>query len=362
MKILTVLGARPQFIKASIVSKQFKNTSINEILLHTGQHYDHALSQSFFKELEIPEPKYNLEVGSSTHSIQTGKMLVKIEKIINLEKPDILLVYGDTNSTLAAALCGAKMNLPIAHIEAGLRRYNKTIPEEINRKLTDHISDLLFVPSETAVKNLKKENILGQIIYVGDVMYDLAKEVIRLTNSKNILKAFTLEPENYIFSTLHRQENTNNKDNLKIILYCLNEFCKRGFKVILPIHPRTKKFIKQYRIDLKKFENFFFVIDPITYTESIVLIKNAKFVITDSGGVQRESYYMKTPCLISTYSTGWVEPVELGWNKIVGASKQEILSSANEIFQNNFRPKKWKPVYGNGNAAELIRIHLKSFL
>lgn len=353
MKILTVIGARPQFIKAATVSNKIRRNGNSEILVHTGQHYDNNMSDIFFEELGIPKPDYNLSIGSSNHGHQTGSMLIALEEIYLKEKPDMVLVYGDTNSTLAGALCASKLLIPVAHVEAGLRSFNKVMPEEQNRILTDHISDLLFAPTLTAVKNLATENITKGVHNTGDVMYDainLFKE--RAKEVSTIVEKLSLKENGYILSTIHRAENTDNIDRLTSIISALSN---SGEKIILPLHPRTKKFISEYNLQVG--DNIQ-IIDPVGYLEMISLQENAKKIVTDSGGVQKEAYFLKKPCITMRDETEWVETVEVGWNIIVGTDKYAIIDAIN-----NFNPKsKQELIFGDGRASEKIVELLKKLI
>ena len=360
-KIVTILGARPQFVKASIVSKKIEKNHIPEVIIYTGQHYDKNLSELFFKELNLPEIKYNLKIGSSTHGKQTGEMLIKIEKILFKEKPDLVLVYGDTNSTLAGALAASKMHIPIAHVEAGLRCFNKQLPEEINRILTDNMSEILFAPTSTAKKNLKKENITKGVYLVGDVMYDLFLEIKEIIDEKSILRRFNIDPEKFILVTIHRAENTDLKENLEEIWNALEEISRINIKIIFPIHPRTFKALKNFNLLNNKTPDNLILIQPISYKEMFTLEKNAKLIITDSGGVQKEGYFHKTQCLIVRGETSWSELVQTGWNKLTGANKKSIYEETIKRFNSNIS-KKWKSFYGQGNASDKIVNIIKKLL
>ncbi|MEY8000369.1 non-hydrolyzing UDP-N-acetylglucosamine 2-epimerase [Clostridium sp. Mt-5] len=344
MKILTVVGARPQFIKAAAVSNVIRKHH-KEILVHTGQHYDENMSKIFFEELNIPKPDYNLGVGSGRHGRQTGTMLIKLEEIYEVEKPDFVLVYGDTNSTLAGALCASKLLIPVAHVEAGLRSFNMEMPEEQNRVLTDHISNLLFVPTESAEKNLKEEGIKKGVYNVGDVMFDAILNFKKLAESKNeIMEKLSIKGKEYILTTIHRAENTNHIDRLKNIVNALN---KCGKTIVLPLHPRTKKYMMDYGLE---FNENIKVIEPVGYLEMINLEMNSQKIVTDSGGVQKEAFFMKKPCITMREETEWVETVENGWNKIVGTDTEKILDG---IL--NFTPlSKQKNIFGDGNASGKI--------
>lgn len=344
MKVITVVGARPQFIKAAAVSNVIRKYH-NEILIHTGQHYDENMSKVFFEELNIPKPDYNLEVGSGNHGMQTGTMLINLEEIYLKEKPDMVLVYGDTNSTLAGALTASKLLIPVAHVEAGLRSFNMTMPEEQNRILTDHISNLLFTPTETAVNNLCNEGLKDNVYNVGDVMYDAVSYFKKIAKEKsNIIEELKIKENDYILTTIHRAENTNDINRLKNMIEALNESEAR---IILPMHPRTKKYIESY--ELRIGENIS-VIDPIGYLDMINLEMHAQKIVTDSGGVQKEAFFMKKPCITMRDQTEWVETVNNGWNIIVGTNKDKIVDGIK-----NFKPQKEQDnVFGDGKAAEKI--------
>lgn len=349
MKIVTVIGARPQFIKAAAVSNKLRQNN-EEILIHTGQHYDNNMSDIFFEELGIPKPNYNLSIGSGNHGFQTGKMLMDLEELYLKEKPDLILVYGDTNSTLAGALAASKLLIPIAHIEAGLRSFNMNMPEEQNRVLTDHISKYLFAPTDTAISNLKNENITSNVYNTGDVMFDaikLFKEKALKTSS--ILTENDITPNDYILSTIHRAENTNDINRLKNIISALNESEKN---IVLPLHPRTLKFIKDYGLNIN---NNIKIIEPVGYLDMINLESNSQKIVTDSGGVQKEAYFMEKPCITMRDETEWVETVENGWNVIVGSDKEKIKDAIV-----NFNPTgKQEMVFGLGNAADIISEKLR---
>ena len=345
MKVLTVIGARPQFIKAATVSNKIRTNGNSEILVHTGQHYDNNMSDIFFEELGIPKPDYNLSIGSSSHGHQTGNMLIALEDIYLKEKPDMVLVYGDTNSTLAGSLCASKLLIPVAHVEAGLRSFNKTMPEEQNRILTDHISDLLFTPTLTAVNNLKNENITKGVHNTGDVMYDainLFKE--RAKEISTIIKKLSLTKDSYILSTIHRAENT---DNIKRLTSIISALSNSGKKIILPLHPRTKKFIEEYHLHVG--DNIK-IIDPVGYLDMISLQENAKKIVTDSGGVQKEAYFLKKPCITMRDETEWVETVQNGWNVIVGSDSNKIIDAL-ENFNPTGTPAS---AFGNGDTSSII--------
>ncbi|HBM75435.1 MAG TPA: UDP-N-acetylglucosamine 2-epimerase (non-hydrolyzing) [Clostridiaceae bacterium] len=348
MKILTVIGARPQFIKAAPVSKVLREKN-DEKIIHTGQHYDENMSKIFFDELEIPRPDYNLNIGSGNHGYQTGMMLMKIEEILLDEKPDAVMVYGDTNSTLAGALSASKLLIPVIHIEAGLRSFNMAMPEEQNRILTDHISKLLFCPTETAVGNLKNEGISKGVYDVGDVMLDATMQFKeKASKSSKILEKLGIEGMDYILATIHRAENTNSPTKLKNIIESLG---KSGLYIILPLHPRTRKYIKMYGIKIPGNIN---MIEPVGYLDMIQLEANSQKVVTDSGGVQKEAFFLKKPCITLREETEWVETVENGWNILVGSHEKSIIDALL-----NFKPsKKQMSVFGDGNAS----VHISDIL
>lgn len=352
MKVITVVGARPQFIKAAPVSKALRENH-TEILIHTGQHYDDNMSKIFFEELAIPMPDYNLHIGSGGHGKMTGEMLGKLEEIYIKEKPDCVLVYGDTNSTLAGALAASKLLIPVVHVEAGLRSFNKAMPEEQNRILTDNISKLLLVPTEDALKNLSNEGIKSGVHNIGDVMYDavlMFQE--RAKGKENLLVELGVEKGEYILTTIHRAENTNDIKRLENIIEALNDSCE---KIILPLHPRTKKFISDYGL---KFNDNIKVIEPIGYLEMLMLEANSKKIVTDSGGVQKEAYFVGKPCVTMRDETEWVETVEVGWNIVVGTDKEKILNAIK-----NFNPTHKQPsIFGDGFAAEKISELIKNII
>lgn len=351
LKILSIVGARPQFIKAGIVTRKLRERGIKEILVHTGQHYDYIMSEVFFKELRIPNPDYYLGIGSGSHGEQTSKMLMKIEGVLLKEKPDIVIVYGDTNSTLAGALAASKLQIPVAHVEAGLRSYNKNMPEEINRVLTDHISTYLFSPTEVAVENLKKEGIFEGVFKVGDVMYDVALEAIKKINESDVLTKYNLKSKNYILVTIHRAENTDNIDNFKNIWQALNELAIEGFKIFFPVHPRTKKVI--HKTGVERNSKNLILSEPVSYFEMLALEKNAKLMITDSGGVQKEGYFFGTPCVITRNETEWVELVELGFNSLSSTDKEKIKVEVYAKINNPYNTIK-SDLYGKGMASNII--------
>lgn len=350
MKVLTVLGARPQFIKAAPVSRVLR-TEVTEIIVHTGQHYDANMSDIFFEELNIPKPDYLLGIGSGNHGKQTAEMMIKIEEICLSEKPDYLLVYGDTNSTLAGAMVAAKLHIPIVHIEAGLRSFNKKMPEEVNRILTDHVSALLFCPTNTAVENLSNENIHEGVYNVGDVMYDAVLYNAKMAEkNSDILEIIGSKSKDYLLITIHRAENTDDPEKMKNILTALAEIPE---KKIWPIHPRTKNKLEGYGIKLEDIPNLT-VIDPVGYLDMLSLEVNALKIITDSGGVQKEAYFAKVPCVTVREQTEWVETLEGEANILTGTDTEKILAAVRKEVSPTYTP-----LFGDGETSQKILSHLK---
>lgn len=374
LKIVNIVGARPQFIKYFPISCALEkngrlnsNASFKDILIHTGQHYDYTMSKIFFDELGIKEPDYHLEVGSGLHGQQTASMLKKIEELLLIEKPHIVMVYGDTNSTLAGALAASKLHIPIAHVEAGLRSFNKYMPEEVNRILTDHTSTILFCPNQTAIDNLVKEGfkrILSFeeikdnikidinnpfIINVGDVMYDILLRTIKIAERQSvILETLAISPQNYCVLTIHRADSTETPEKLKKIMSFVNK-TSGGKTVIFPIHPRCKKNYKQYKIMLG--DNIK-VIEPLGYFDNIMLLKNSSLVMTDSGGVQKEAFWLKVPCVTLRDETEWIETINSGWNVLYKDYKNT--PSVAGIFDNKLPKNSDTNCYGDGTASEKI--------
>lgn len=345
MKILTVLGARPQFIKAAPVSRVLRENH-TELIIHTGQHYDSNMSDIFFEELNIPKPDYYLGVGSGNHGKQTGEMLAKIEEIVLKEEPDYVMVYGDTNSTLAGALVAAKLHVPVIHIEAGLRSFNKKMPEEINRIMTDHVSEFLFCPTQTAIDNLTNENITHNVFNIGDVMYDAVLYNKGLAAEKSeILKEHGLTEKGFHLITIHRAENTDDIGHMKNIL---DAFSKIEEVKVWPIHPRTKHKLEGYGLDLSSVPNLK-VIDPVGYLDMLTLEANALKIVTDSGGVQKEAYFMKVPCVTVREQTEWVETLEEDANILVGTDVEKLLAAVKKEVNPSY-----KEAFGDGKAAEKI--------
>lgn len=359
MKIITIIGARPQFIKAAVVSRamRLRAEEITEIIVHTGQHFDANMSDIFFEELDIPKPHHHLGVGGGSHGQNTGRMLEKIEQVLLEEKPDYVLVYGDTDSTLAGTLAAVKLHIPVAHVEAGLRSFNRKMPEEINRILTDHASDLLFTPTSTAAKNLQNEGILTEKIrQVGDVMYDAALFYgAKVEQNSSLLSDLGIESKKFALATLHRAENVDDKARLSNILKGLGHYEN---PIILPLHPRTKKMLESFAITIPQNIK---IIDPVGYLDMILLEKHAALIATDSGGVQKEAYFHKTPCITLRDQTEWIELVEHGANILTGADADAIISALKK--SSTINPTVFDtPLYGNGTTGtaiinSLIQIH-----
>lgn len=336
------------------------NTSrITEVIIHTGQHYDDDMSAIFFRELEIPEPKYNLNIGSGSHGLQTGRMLTAIEKVLIKEKPDWVLIYGDTNSTLAGAIAAVKLHIRIAHVEAGLRSFNRLMPEEINRVVADQLSHLLFCPSKTAVENLRREGIASpltldtshftpHVIITGDVMSEALQFAASKTSAhSDILARLGLQPQGYLLSTVHRAENTDDQNRLGNIINALLELAEREV-VVLPLHPRIKKILDDKLTERLKIHPSLKIIDPVGYFDIIALEKSARIILTDSGGMQKEAYWLKVPCIILRDETEWIETVELGWNILTGANRERIIETVHSFKAPSEHPN----LYGDGKAAE----------
>ncbi len=352
MKILSIVGARPQFIKCAPLSRSIRREN-EEILVHTGQHYDPEMSDIFFNELNIPQPDYDLGIGSGSHGEQTGEMLIAIEKVLHKEKPDIVLVFGDTNSTLAGALAASKLHIKVAHVEAGLRSFDRSMPEEINRVITDHVSDFLFCPTDSSVINLRKEGILSGVHMVGDVMLDALKYNLKIAEKKStILEDLDLISKEYLVATVHRPSNTDSFDSLSSIV---EAFCDSDLPVVFPVHPRTKKCLKQYGL-WGKLDGSVKAVPPLGYLEMLQLIANARKILTDSGGVQKEAYMLGVPCITMRENTEWIETIDDGWNVLVGADYKKIMDSI-RLFEGS---KSVGNIFGNGDTAERICDILKN--
>ncbi|MFB1632411.1 MULTISPECIES: non-hydrolyzing UDP-N-acetylglucosamine 2-epimerase [unclassified Pseudomonas] len=354
MKILTIIGARPQFIKASVVSRAIaQRKNLNEVIVHTGQHFDTNMSDVFFEQLQIPRPCYQLSINGGGHGAMTGRMLIEIEKVIEAERPDRLLVYGDTNSTLAGALAASKLHIPVAHVEAGLRSFNMRMPEEINRILTDQVSDVLYCPTQTAIKNLVNEGFDAkpvEILNVGDVMQDSALLFAQLAESPAQIQM----DKEFILATLHRAENTDDPVRLASITSALNHIHETVAPVFLPLHPRTRGVIARLGIDLRVN-----VIDPVGYLQMIWMLKHCGLVLTDSGGVQKEAFFFGKACVTMRDQTEWVELVTCGANVLVGANSDNIINAVLGNYGRSVDDP--SNLYGGGQASIKIADHLNSF-
>jgi UDP-N-acetylglucosamine 2-epimerase len=353
MKLLTVLGARPQFVKAAAVSRVIADLaarqptgspdSIDEVIVHTGQHYDPMMSDVFFDELGIPQPAHRLDVGSANHGEQTGEIMRRLEPIVLTERPDVVLVYGDTNSTLAGALVSAKIGVPIAHVEAGLRSFDRNMPEEINRVVTDHVSDLLLCPSATAISNLSDEGITCGVTLTGDVMYDVLLHTVAMSKgAEPVAQQHGLRSDRYVVATLHRASNTNDPELAAAIFDAFSQLARLGTEVVFPAHPRTRALAMNAGLP-----DGVHVIDPVGYADMVGLVSGAVAVVTDSGGLQKEAAWLGTPCITVRNETEWVETVECGWNVIVGTDTEQIVHRALTASP----PDDPFTAYGDGTAA-----------
>lgn len=358
MKVVTIVGARPQFIKAAVISREIaKHPAIREVIVHTGQHFDKNMSDIFFEEMQIPSPHYHLDINSMSHGAMTGRMLEKIEEVLLLELPDFVIVYGDTNSTLAGALAAKKLHIKVIHIEAGLRSFNMSMPEEINRILTDRISDILCCPTEQAVKNLNDEgysNFTSKVVTTGDVMQDAAIFYRKLADSdKSIISKLGLEGKEFALCTVHRAENTDNLIRLRGIIEALNELAGE-IEIVFPVHPRTRKIMVEHKLSLSCK-----TIDPVGYLDMVNLLTHAKIVLTDSGGLQKEAFFFAKPCVTLRDETEWVELIEGNFNFLAGADKERIVSS----FKNMClaKPDFTKNLYGAGTAAKRVVALLEQY-
>jgi len=367
-RIIFVLGARPQIIKsAQLIHLASKDPEIHLEIVHTGQHYDYELTKIFFEELNIPDPIANLEVGSGTHARQTAEIMIRLEKILIKQRPDLVLVPGDTNSTLAGALAASKLNLPVGHIEAGPRSYDLKLPEEINRSLTDHCSTLLFTPTENCTKNLQKEGIDKNKIYqTGDTMYDVLLQQLPKAEKTKILQRLTLETKSYVVLTSHRPENVENPRNLRNIVNAM--ITLKPLTIVFPAHPRTQKQLQKTKLynEIQKNKHIK-LIKPLGYHEMLKLLKNAKLILTDSGGMQKEAFWLKTPCitLLLRKKTEWPETTQLGANRLIGANTQKIVKTVKEIIKNEEKLKKkfekLPSLFGDGKASQKILEIIKSY-
>lgn len=353
MKICTVVGARPQFVKAGPLSRALRERH-TEVLIHTGQHYDRAMSDVFFEELGIPTPEYHLGIGGGSHGAQTGAMLAKIEEVLLAEKPDAMLVYGDTNSTLAGALAAAKLHIPVAHVEAGLRSYDRRMPEEVNRVLADQMSEWLFVPSEGAVENLRKEGITKGVEVVGDVMIDALRiNTPRALGSSKIRATLGLEGTPYFLATVHRPSNSDDRENLQAIFDAFRAIEKT---IVFSVHPRTRGNLAKLEVQIPPNVR---LVEPLGYLDMLAAVKGASGVLTDSGGLQKEAYYLQVPCITLRETTEWVETVDSGWNVLTGPDTKAIVAAVRKF---ETRPASHPELFGDGHAAERIVSHLEKCL
>jgi UDP-GlcNAc3NAcA epimerase len=344
VKIVSVVGARPQFIKAAPVSRVLRRSHV-EVLVHTGQHYDHNMSALFFEELGIPEPDYNLDIGSGPHGRQTGQMLEAIEEVLLDQQPDWVLVYGDTNSTLAGALAAVKLHIPVAHVEAGLRSFNRRMPEEHNRVLTDHAADLLLCPTQTAVGNLAREGITRGVHNVGDVMYDAVLHSIGIAEKRStVLRHLALKLGGYLLATVHRAENTDDPTRLAAIVEAFGAVPE---PIVFPVHPRTRAVLTTFGLAVPANVQ---LVEPVGYLDMLLLEKHARLILTDSGGVQKEAYFFGVPCVTLREETEWVETVEAGWNVLVGADSQRIAAAVQDMTP----LRAPQAVFGDGRASERV--------
>lgn len=351
MKVVSIVGARPEFVQLAPVSKAFRKW-YEEVIIHSGQHYDYCMSAQFFDELEIPAPDYHLECGSASHGAQTARMLEAIERVLIQEHPEWVVVFGDTNTTLAGTLAAAKLHLPVAHVEAGLRSFNRAMPEEINRVVADHLSERLFCPTETARKNVYNEGIRQGVEVVGDVMYDALLQAQPVLNARTekLLHELKLAPQNYALVTVHRPVNTDAAAAMQNIAFALN---KLDIPIIFPIHPRTRARLEKYDISWKKHIRF---IEPVGYLDMLTLERSAYRILTDSGGVQKQAFFLRVPCVTLREETEWVETVEAGWNVLVGSRSQAILEAV--AFSTPETPQ--QKLFGEGDAAIRIARSLAS--
>lgn len=347
MKLISVVGARPQFIKLAPLSRRLRQC-YNEVIVHTGQHYDVNMSDSIFRDLEIPVPDYNLGVGSGSHGRQTGKSLMGLEEIYQREKPQLVIVFGDTNATIAGALGAAKLNIPVAHVEAGLRSFNKSMPEEINRILTDHCSDLLFAPTQTAMQNLKNEALADKAFLTGDIMFDALLSALEIARERSeILKTLELQQNDYVLLTLHRPYNVDHQETLSNTLNC---FAQTSRQIVFPVHPRTRKMLQSFNV---KLPGNIHLVDPVSYLDFVWLEKNAFKIVTDSGGVQKEAFMLKVPCVTVRPETEWLETLTGGWNVLLDPARESLV----DAVENGGIPDRQSAVFGKGDsAAQMVNL------
>ena len=350
LRLVTVVGARPEFIQVGTIARAIEadyapSGAIEHVLVHTGQHYDREMSQSFFDQLELPRPSHHLGVGSGSQGEQTGEMLNRLDPLLRELAPDVVVVFGDTNSTLAGALAASKLHVTLAHIESGLRSFNLAMPEEINRRVADHVADVLFCPSRTAVANLAAEGVTKGVHLTGDVMYEAMLHTLSLgPDESHTLTQFGLTAGEYIVATTHRAENTDDPERLSQILLGISDVAQQGIEVIFPVHPRTRS-----RMEPRLLHAGVRLVEPLGHRETITLVKNAALVMTDSGGLQKETYWLNTPCLTMRDETEWVETVDEGWNVLTGADRRRIVRGASKMMSGLLPPR--QPLYGEGTRV-----------
>lgn len=349
-RIASIVGARPNFIKLAPVHKILNRISEHTII-HTGQHYDFEMSEIFFRDLKLPKPDYNLQIGSGSQGYQVGEMIKEIEKVLIINKYDLVIVYGDTNTTFAGAFSAMKANLTVAHIEAGLRSFDRQMPEEINRILTDNISNLLFAPTRTAVENLLRENVSGKIIETGDLSVEIINEVLNASSKSKILDTLDIEPQSYVLFTMHRAENTYSKETMMSVIKSLEDL--KDIHVVFPIHPRTRKVLQENNL-YKRIEVLrnVKVVPPVGYVDFIKLMHSSNKILTDSGGIQKEAYLLSVPCITLRNNTEWIETVNEGWNVLVNTDKEKIVQLVKDWYPN--LPDQ-KPIFGDGNTSMRIK-------
>src|SRR5919107_4019191 len=357
MEIASVVGARPNFIKLAPIHKVISTFSGYHTIIHTGQHYDYQLSEIFFKEFNLPKPNFDLEVGSGTPGYQIGEMIKRLEKIFLESLFDLVLVYGDTNSTFAGALSAMRSGIKVAHVESGLRSFDRRMPEEINRLLTDHLSDYLFAPTQTAIKNLEREHIFGKVFYTGDIAVEIVKEAVQLSSKSLILNDLQLAPKSYVLFTMHRAENTNSDYSLLSVIHAFEILSKveGEIEIVFPIHPRTANMLKEKNLydRLKECKNVI-LIQPVGYIDFIKLMQNAKKIITDSGGVQKEAYLLAVPCITIRKNTEWVETVNVGWNILTDIDTNKIVKATRDSMPLPVNGQ-LKPIFGDGRTSKIIK-------
>ncbi len=352
MKVVSIIGARPQFIKCAPVSRELHRQGAVEVLVHTGQHYDDSMSGVFFRELDIAAPNYHLGVGSGAHGQQTGEMLKGLEVILQKERPDVVLLYGDTNSTLAGALAAAQLHRPVAHVEAGVRSFNRRMPEEINRVITDRLSALLLCPTTPAVDNLRREGIVAGVHLVGDVMYDALWDTVdQAAHHPAIFKRLGVQPGDYILATVHRAENTDRLERLEGIIAALVSLVRSGRTIVFPVHPRTRNRLASLTFHHPE---RLLMIDPLSYREMVLLEAKAQLIVTDSGGIQKEAFWLGVPCITLRDETEWIDTVESGWNCLVGAQPDRIVSAVHKARPGRVDEWPWKRGEASQSISQMI--------